>query len=437
MINQYLRSLKQVLNYNKDILQMCMDSVSIYDQSLYFLRQEYFRCRDLNWKEIPKYPNFYKLYDLVKETDIFKNIKMDYNIKLEIIKQVSNVWKTYIKIKNDYKKNPQKYNGEPKMPKYKYRNKKSKYNIITINYTRFRGNNENYIIIPCTNIKINISNIIKKEQIIQLKINIQNNTLICNFIYNKNIDIKENKNKGILSIDLGISNLITGFVYNSKINNSFIIRGTELKQKIKDTNNLISYYQSKAIKFKNKNNTVLSKKDNLLKFIGSKKTNKIYFNYNNFSYTYMHTISNMIKDYCLQNNIVQVIIGYNKDWQSGSKMRKDTNKVFCSLQYSKLIKYIEYKCQENNIIVNKVEESYTSKCDHLVCEQLCKHDIYLGKRKYRGLFESSCKKIINADINGAIGIMRKLNVIPDIELINLRNRGDIVSPVVLNQKGFN
>ena len=64
-----------------------------------------------------------------------------------------------------------------------------------------------------------------------------------------------------------------------------------------------------------------------------------------------------------------------------------------------------------------------------------KQNSYLGKRVKRGLFKSSCNKILNADINGAIGILRKnKNVFSDAELISLRNRGDVVSPLVLKYK---
>ena len=40
-------------------------------------------------------------------------------------------------------------------------------------------------------------------------------------------------------------------------------------------------------------------------------------------------------------------------------------------------------------------------------KRLKKHEEYLGKRLKRGLFSSSKEKLINADINGAINIMRK------------------------------
>lgn len=53
------------------------------------------------------------------------------------------------------------------------------------------------------------------------------------------------------------------------------------------------------------------------------------------------------------------------------------------------------------------EESYTSKCSFLDFEKVCKHEKYLGKRKYRGLFISKHGKKINADCNGSGNIIRK------------------------------
>jgi putative transposase len=83
------------------------------------------------------------------------------------------------------------------------------------------------------------------------------------------------------------------------------------------------------------------------------------------------------------------------------------------------------------INVVEIEEGYTSKCSLLDNESIEKHDEYLGKRIKRGLFKSSCGKILNADINGAIGILRKKNVFSDVDLFNLRDRGDVVSPRLL------
>ena len=78
------------------------------------------------------------------------------------------------------------------------------------------------------------------------------------------------------------------------------------------------------------------------------------------------------------------------------------------------------------------EESYTSKIDHLAKEELKKQENYLGKRVKRGLFKSSTGRFINADVNGAIGIFRK--VVPDLFnqwLDTVGNRGFASNPLVI------
>ena len=62
----------------------------------------------------------------------------------------------------------------------------------------------------------------------------------------------------------------------------------------------------------------------------------------------------------------------------------------------------------NGIHLVVVEESYTSKCDAFVMKDIGKHETYQGKRIKRGLYQSSVGKLINADVNGALNIMRKV-----------------------------
>ena len=55
---------------------------------------------------------------------------------------------------------------------------------------------------------------------------------------------------------------------------------------------------------------------------------------------------------------------------------------------------------------------------------------------YDERLKSSTGKSLNADCNGAVGILRKANVIQDSALSRLLDRGDVVSPCVLNVRGF-
>lgn len=79
--------------------------------------------------------------------------------------------------------------------------------------------------------------------------------------------------------------------------------------------------------------------------------------------------------------------------------------------YPRTLKY-EYpntiKCEMVGIRFIENEESYTSKCDALALEPVCKHESYLGKRIHRGLFQSSTGRTLNADVNGALNILRKV-----------------------------
>ncbi len=125
--------------------------------------------------------------------------------------------------------------------------------------------------------------------------------------------------------------------------------------------------------------------------------------------------------------------------ETRSKFRKVNNQKFYSIPYMSLINKIKTRFIENNKIVLLVEENYTSKCDSLAMEKICFHEKYLGKRSKRGLFESSVKKLINADVNGAINIMRKVFKNFIIKTTNICNpvRIKIFCEVVNNSKSSN
>ena len=121
-----------------------------------------------------------------------------------------------------------------------------------------------------------------------------------------------------------------------------------------------------------------------------------------------------------------IIIGYNKNWKNEVSLGSTQNMRFYKIPCS-LLNKIKDKFSDKNIAVILQEESYTSKCDSIACEEIIKHDNYMGKRLNRGLFSSSKHVYLNADINGAINIMRKLIEIKDIE-----NNKKIFNPKKIN-----
>jgi putative transposase len=101
-------------------------------------------------------------------------------------------------------------------------------------------------------------------------------------------------------------------------------------------------------------------------------------------------------------------MGYNKEWKTNINLGKINNQKFNSIPYYKFKEMLRYKLEEIGIKFTINEESYTSKCSSLDNEKVCKHADYLGSRVKRGLFRSKDGKLINADLNGAINIMRKV-----------------------------
>ena len=78
-----------------------------------------------------------------------------------------------------------------------------------------------------------------------------------------------------------------------------------------------------------------------------------------------------------------------------------------------LIDKIQYKAELIGIHVILQEESYTSKCSFLDREDIGWYYQYKGKRIKRRLFRASDGRIINADINSELNIMRK--AIPNVK----------------------
>jgi len=143
--------------------------------------------------------------------------------------------------------------------------------------------------------------------------------------------------------------------------------------------------------------------------------------------TYLHTTSRMVVNWCIQNQIDTLICGLNKGWKQECVMNKPTTQKFVYIPYDMLIKQLEYKCQSVGIRFIVTDEAYTSGTSFLDGESPAQEQYNRSRRKKRGLFQAS-KRYINADVNGAFQIIKK--VIPNafgygIEAVNL-------TPLILN-----
>jgi len=126
----------------------------------------------------------------------------------------------------------------------------------------------------------------------------------------------------------------------------------------------------------------------------------------------------------LQNDINTIIVGKNYCWKDSINIGSRSNQNFVYIPHARFIDMIKYKGQVNGISVICTEESYSG-TSFLDGEEPNKACYNKSRRIHRGLFKSNEGLLINADINGAHQIMKK--VFPNA--FEQWDRGLVVSPL--------
>lgn len=377
---------------------ICLKSGLLYNYVLFNVRQGIFSGDYINEYEFST--------KLCKENQVdFRNLPSV--VSQQVVAQVFSVTKSWIRSKKEYEKNPSKFLSRPKLPKYK-RGKKQNMVVFTTSACRLKSDGYIHFV---KSIISPIKTRIGDNKLCQVRIIPQATCYVVEVIYEKKEqDLNLNKDN-VLSIDLGLNNLCT-CISNVGIS-PFIVNGKVIKS-------FNQWYNKK--------------KARLMSLIGDKGTsrriNKMTCYRNCWISDKIHKISRYIIDICRSNNIGTIVIGQNRGWKQEINLGKRINQKFVEIPFSDLINKISYKAKLIGINLITHEESYTSKIDHMAFEPLKKQDAYLGKRKRRGLFQSSIGKLINADINGAIGIGRK--VFGDSYVSRIIGSGLAFNPIRIN-----
>jgi len=230
----------------------------------------------------------------------------------------------------------------------------------------------------------------KCDNIVEVKIVPKLDYISVNIIYNIPDVAPVQDNGRYASIDLGIDNLMT---VASTCSNAEIIDGRRLKSINQFYNKKVATLQSKLEQDRHTSNRIRQ--------ITRRRNFKVE--------DYLNKASSYVVNQAVSNNICALIVGYNKGWKQDTNMGKKNNQKFVDIPYLKLLHMLEYKCKIHGIKFVAIEESYTSKCSYYDNEDICFHTTYAGTRKKRGLFVTNKGVRINADINGALNIMRKCN----------------------------
>lgn len=383
---------------------------NLTNEAIYNVRQYYF-TED-------KFLKYEKNYTLFKSSPNYKELNS--NIAQQILKEVDDSFKSFFGLIKLAKQGKYSFK-DCKLPRYL---PKDGYTTLVIGFVRLNGNK---LILPFSNnfkkthkvVEITIPPVLLDKKVKEIRILPKANARYfeIQYIYETECIQRNLNTQNSLALDLGVNNLVTAVSSTGK---SFIVDGKRLKS--------INRW------FNKENARLQSIKDK--QHFGKKPTNRqkaITRDCNNKVNDYMNKAARMIIDYCINNDIGTLIAGYNVTFQRNSHIGKQNNQNFVNIPYGRFRDKLAYMCELNGITYVEQEESYTSKASFWDKDNILvynndnpKEYEFSGNRVHRGLYETANGKTFNADINGALNIMRKSSV---VDMNILYGRGEVDTPI--------
>ena len=407
----------------KYIKTQLIESKEIYNFANYILRQLYFKnsnkhkyslefineypsLKDLFLKYIEENKQFSSLfYKIICEFSKLKQYSINLKIVQNIVDKLKNDWTSYWKLLK-MKKN-KTYDEKINIPRYKKKYNLVEYNNQVISKKKLK---QGYIGTDKMKQGIKIANRHKVLDCKCFRIYNKNDKILCELIYEKEIE-QVKKNDKVASIDIGLENLFTiAFNYNKK---GISIKGTKLKA--------INQYFNKE---KARLQSMLPNKQYVSKFINQllyKRTEQLR---NCIGY-----YTNKLIEILRTERISKLVVGYNKGWKQEINIGSKNNQSFVNIPFRKILDILRYKLEDNAIEYKEQEESYTSKASYLdnddipIYKEETEEIKFSGRRIKRGIYKSKQGKIINADLNGALNILKKSGekLIEELEYLKYNN----------------
>lgn len=387
------------------LINLCKVSNNLYNQALYLFRQALKNENRWLW--------YADMDKLMKNTP---NLEGEINYRLlkaqvsqQILKVLDKNIKAYCKAIKDFKTNPAKYKAMPQLPSFRKRS-----GLFNLYYPNQSAIIKNGKIRLAKDLEILIPQWDKYKERIQnfqqVRILPSGKKLKVEIVYRQEVKDADLDKSKYASIDLGIDNLATMVTDKG----SFLYSGKFLKSYNGNFNRQLAKLQS------------IKDKQGIKK--ATKRMQNLYEKRDRYFEGAFHKYSRMIVNHLIENRIGNLVVGYNTGWEQSVNIGKRNNQKFVQIPFARLASYLKYKCRMAGIRFVENEESYTSKCDALAKEEIGKHESYLGKRVKRGLFRSSTGRYINADVNGAVNILRK--VVGDSDCISqITGSGRLLRPI--------
>lgn len=401
--------LRRLSKNDYEILRLlCRLSKNLYNEALYSVRQYYFSEK--------KYLRYEDNYHYCKSSDNYKLLNTD--IAQQTMKVVDRSFKSFFGLIALAKQGLYSFE-DISIPHYR---PKDDYFSLLIPRAKIKNG---AFAIPVSlefkkqygTVTIRVPEMLWDKTIKEIRIHPKCNGKFfeIEYVYEKpEVSVPLNPSK-FLSVDLGLDNLASCVTDDGA---SFIIDGKQIK----------SYNR-----LYNKENARLQSAKDLQGIEGG--TKRQYLNLRKRNRRIRHGMSvaaSRIIRFCIDNEIGNLVVGCNPEWKQGINIGKQNNQNFVQIPHGTLRNKLSYLCKLYEIRYIEQEESYTSKASFFDNDPIPVYDpenpkdyVFSGKRISRGQYRSKNGIVINADINGALNILRKCNL---IDLTALQDSGCVSQP---------
>jgi putative transposase len=371
-------------------------SKNLYNAANYTLRQEFIRTG--------RYITYPQLAKLLKNSEPYSALPA--KVAQQVLINLDKNWQSFFASIEEWKENKEKFQGKPSLPSYKEKQKGRHILVYTTQALSRKKLRESIIKPSFLDIEVKTT----KKNLKQVRIVHRKTHYVVEVIYEKEEKPAKVNPDYIAGVDIGLNNLAAvasnkpGFVpvvVNGRplksINQYYNKKRASLQSQLGQVERAVALVEGVVSTHRTERLKATSLKISILT---DKRNRKVKHE--------LHVASRKIIDSLVLEEIGTLVVGKNPQWKQEINIGKRNNQNFVSIPHAQFVSMLTYKAQLVGIQVCVTEESYTSKCSFLDLEPIQKKEVYLGKRIQRGLFQSKEGKFINADVNGAYNIIRKV-----------------------------
>lgn len=414
MTEMYLTQSNKIKGLKKNeyatLRELCLVSRNLYNVGLYNVRQHYFTEKNFLVYEAN--------YHASKDNENYKLLQA--GVSQQILKVVDRSFKSFFNLMRKARNGEYRFQ-DVQMPRYLGKGELFPL-ILSTNAIRVK---DGFFYLPLSNaykktkgikeMKIKFPPQLEDKKIKEVRIIPKGNGrhFDIQYVYEQPYESVVLDKQKAMAIDIGLNNLATCV-----------------------TDDGLSYlYDGKSLKsFNHHYNKQKAKMQSISMKQGMKYTNQMHrldTNRNNKVNDYMHKVARKIINLCIEQQIGKLVIGCNKDFKRGMNLGKKNNQQFTQIPFGKLRDHLYNLCERYGLEYVEQEESYTSKAsffdnDIMPVWNGDKHVVsFSGKRIKRGMYRTKDGRLINADVNGALNILQKSNL---IDLRVLQAKGCLAHP---------